>query len=40
VFAAGTVESVLTGGVDSIDLTVVHLVGSHQADTDVVMVPV
>ena len=38
VFAAGAVESVLTGSVDGIDLAVVHLIGRHQADPDVVMV--
>jgi hypothetical protein len=38
VSAEGAVEGDLTGGVDLIGLTVVHLVGRHQADTGMMMV--
>jgi hypothetical protein len=38
VSAEGAVECDLTGGVDVVGLTVVHLVGRHQADAGMVMV--
>ena len=40
VFAECTIECVLTSGVDGVGLTVMHLVRGHQADPDVMMVPV
>ena len=33
----GAIEDVLAGGVDCISLTVMHLIGRHQADASVVM---
>src|ERR1700737_2886903 len=38
VSAEGTVKGDLAGGVDFVGLTVVHLVGRHQADAGMVMV--
>ena len=38
VFAEGAIERDLTGGVDLFGLTVVDLVGRHQADAGMVMV--
>jgi hypothetical protein len=36
----GAIEGVLAGGVDCISLTLMHLIGRHQADASVVMLPI